>query len=176
MGWIWPLTEPWKDKIADDMKAITAFIAPIIDNALRQEDERKRADQMTSRAFGSAASAHDKVEEEETLLSHLVKTSRDRKLLQDETLNMLVAGRDTVCASRLDTQRFSFRFQTASTLTWAIYILAMYPNIRDRLREEVLNDVGPNREPTFDDIRNMKYLRAFVNGACRPAIPPSTTN
>jgi hypothetical protein len=52
----------------------------------------------------------------------------------------------------------------------------MYPDIRVRLREEVLNDVGLNREPTFDDIRNMKYLRAFVNGKCKNAMLPSMAN
>ena len=33
-----------------------------------------------------------------------------------------------------------------------------------RLREEILDVVGPTRRPTYDDIRNMKYLRAFLNG------------
>jgi hypothetical protein len=99
MGWVWKLSEPWKDKIADDMKVITAFIAPVIDKALQQEDERKKADQIPYGAPNSAQSTHEKVEEGETLLSHLVKTSRDRKLLQDETVNLLVAGRDTVRSS-----------------------------------------------------------------------------
>ena len=34
----------------------------------------------------------------------------------------------------------------------------------DRLRQEVLEHVGPTRRPTFDDIRDMKYLRAVLNG------------
>ena len=34
----------------------------------------------------------------------------------------------------------------------------------DRLRQEVLAHVGPTRRPTFDDIRDMKYLRAVLNG------------
>jgi hypothetical protein len=33
-----------------------------------------------------------------------------------------------------------------------------------RLREEVLEKVGPNRRPDYDDIRDMKYLRAVING------------
>ena len=34
----------------------------------------------------------------------------------------------------------------------------------DRLRQEVLAHVGPTRRPTSDDIRDMKYLRAVLNG------------
>jgi hypothetical protein len=34
----------------------------------------------------------------------------------------------------------------------------------ERLRQEVLDKVGPTRRPTFDDIRDMKYLRAVING------------
>jgi hypothetical protein len=34
-----------------------------------------------------------------------------------------------------------------------------------RLREEVLGKIGNSRRPDYDDIRNMKYLRAVINGA-----------
>jgi hypothetical protein len=33
-----------------------------------------------------------------------------------------------------------------------------------RLREEVLTKVGPADMPTYDHIRDMKYLRAVING------------
>ncbi|KAG6888060.1 hypothetical protein C0992_009751 [Termitomyces sp. T32_za158] len=58
----------------------------------------------------------------------------------------------------------SGRDTTASTLTFVIYCLAMYPAIHVRLREEVLARVGPTRRPDYDDIRDMKYLRAVING------------
>lgn len=41
----------------------------------------------------------------------------------------------------------------------------MHPQIASRLRQEILDKVGPTRTPTYDDIRDMKYLRAFINGA-----------
>jgi len=34
----------------------------------------------------------------------------------------------------------------------------------DRLRQEVLAHVGLTRRPSSDDIRDMKYLRAVLNG------------
>lgn len=64
----------------------------------------------------------------------------------------MIAGRDT----------------TAATLTFVVYFLSMYPNIMDRLRKEILEKVGPSKRPTYDDIREMKYLRAVINGMFRP--------
>jgi hypothetical protein len=56
------------------------------------------------------------------------------------------------------------RDTTAATLTIVVYFLSQYPHIMKRLRQEVLDTVGPTRRPTFDDIRAMKYLRAVLNG------------
>ena len=39
--------------------------------------------------------------------------------------------------------------------------------LKQRLREEILSVVGPTRRPTYDDIRNMKYLRAVINETLR---------
>jgi hypothetical protein len=43
-------------------------------------------------------------------------------------------------------------------------MLAENPEISDRLRQEILGKVGPTNRPSYDDIRDMKYLRAFING------------
>jgi hypothetical protein len=40
----------------------------------------------------------------------------------------------------------------------------MYPHVMTRLREEVMTKVGPANRPTYDNIREMKYLRAVING------------
>lgn len=44
-------------------------------------------------------------------------------------------------------------------------MLAEHPAMAARLRREVLAVVGGSRMPTYDDVRGMKYLRAFINGA-----------
>jgi len=41
----------------------------------------------------------------------------------------------------------------------------MHPSVLARLREEILRHVGPTRRPTYDDVREMKYLRAVLNGS-----------
>lgn len=54
--------------------------------------------------------------------------------------------------------------QTAAMLTVTIYFLSQYPEVLRRLRQEIFEKVGGERRPTFDDVREMKYLRAVLNG------------
>ncbi|KAF9445059.1 cytochrome P450 monooxygenase pc-3 [Macrolepiota fuliginosa MF-IS2] len=98
-----------------------------------------------------------KTGETETLLDYLVDQTQDREVIKDELVNLLVASRDT----------------TASLLTFSLYMLIEHPDITRRLRTEILSTVGPKSMPTYDDIRSMKYLRAFLNEVLRlyPAVP-----
>lgn len=43
-------------------------------------------------------------------------------------------------------------------------MLSEHPDVLRRLREEVLEQVGESRRPTFEDMKDMKYLRAVING------------
>ena len=54
--------------------------------------------------------------------------------------------------------------KTATTLTFAVAMLADNPHVLRRLREEVLSVLGPKQTPTFEHVREMKYLRAVING------------
>jgi cytochrome P450 len=51
-------------------------------------------------------------------------------------------------------------------------MLAENPHILKRLRQEILETVGETRRPTFDDMKDMKYLRAVINETIRlyPAV------
>jgi cytochrome P450 len=51
-----------------------------------------------------------------------------------------------------------------ATLTFVVYCLSQYPDVLVTLREEILTKIGPKRRPTFDDIKDCKYLRAVING------------
>lgn len=44
-------------------------------------------------------------------------------------------------------------------------MLAENPAILERLREEILLSVGNSKPPTYDDLRSMRFLRAFINGS-----------
>jgi len=43
-------------------------------------------------------------------------------------------------------------------------MLSQHPDVLRRLREEILNKVGSSRRPNYDDMRDMKYMRAVING------------
>jgi len=44
-------------------------------------------------------------------------------------------------------------------------MLAEHPEVLRRLRQEILEKIGLQRRPTHDDFRDMKFLRAVINGA-----------
>ncbi|KIJ34667.1 hypothetical protein M422DRAFT_233351 [Sphaerobolus stellatus SS14] len=143
LGNIWPLFEILKDRTADDMKVVRDFIEPIVQDAM---DKRKKGE----------------VVNEHTLLHHLLDASEDMKLIVDEIINIMLAGRDT----------------TAGLLTFVAYCLATNPDVLLRLREEILSTIGASRAPTFEDVRTMKYLRAVINETLRlfPSVPFNSRN
>jgi len=51
-------------------------------------------------------------------------------------------------------------------------MLSEHPDLLHRLRQEILEKVGESRRPTFEDMKEMKYLRAFINEVLRlyPAV------
>ena len=77
----------------------------------------------------------------------------------------MIAGRDTV---RARTSLFGHGLivcdKTAGTLTFVVYLLSTHPRVLARLREEIMTKIGPKKRPTYEAIRDMKYLRAVING------------
>ncbi|KAE9399487.1 cytochrome P450 [Gymnopus androsaceus JB14] len=151
LGAMWPLMEFWKDDVKETMQPVHEFLEPIMKEGVRRAKEAKSAQSEESK-MGLA-------EEHETLLDHLMEYTDDPILLRDEILNLAVAGRDT----------------TASLLTFTVYMLSQHPQILSRLREEILTAIGPSRRPTYDDLRDMKYLRAVLNETLR-LYPPVQSN
>ena len=49
-------------------------------------------------------------------------------------------------------------------LTFSFYMLSEHPDIEKRLRQEIYDIVGQTGRPTYDHMREMKYMRAFLNG------------
>lgn len=152
LGPVWPLLEVFNDKSEESMKIVRAFLDPIIEEAV----EKRRMRKLSPMEFHSVEKKDD-LDDGETLLDHLVKLTDDQKILKDEILNITVAGRDT----------------TAATLTFATYLLSMHPDVLKKLRCEILDRVGSTKKPTYDDIREMKYLRAVINETLRlfPPVP-----
>jgi cytochrome P450 len=111
------------------LKIINEFVDPYIEDTLRLTPEE--------------LATKTKSEEGYTFLHALAGYTRDRKMLRDQLVAVLLAGRDT----------------TASTLSWTFYELAKQPQIVEKLRQEILDHVGPNSPPTYEHLKNMKYLQ-----------------
>lgn len=77
----------------------------------------------------------------------------------------MIAGRDTVREiALLFGHGLIICNKTAGTLTFVIYLLSTHPHVLARLRQEIMTKIGPTNRPTYDAIRDMKYLRAVING------------
>ncbi|CAI5756716.1 unnamed protein product [Candida verbasci] len=92
-----------------------------------------------------------------TILTELVKITRDRKVLKDEILSMLLAGRNT----------------TSSSISFLIYELAQNPQIYQKLRNKILEAFGPEGKPTFESLKRCEYLKNVVSEILRlyPTVP-----
>ena len=99
----------------------------------------------------------------DTFVHALARFTRSRKVIRDQIMAILLAGRDT----------------TASTLSWAFLELARNPHVVEKLRCEIFDRLGPSgRVPTYQDIKDMKYLTYIINETLRlyPAVPYNVRN
>jgi cytochrome P450 len=127
----------------NSISTINHFVSQFIDEALALSPEELKE-----------KTKHDKGY---TFLYAIASYTRDRNMLRDQLLSVLVAGRDT----------------TACTLTWIIYHLSMDPAITKRLRQEIMDTIGSERSPTYTDLKIMKYLQHILNETLRlyPVVP-----
>lgn len=104
-----------------------------------------------------AAAARGEDTGEGTFLSHLTKTTDDPQDIAYSILNMLLAGRDT----------------TAAALSFTVYLLALHPEVVEKLRAEVVQAYGSDGRPSVEDMKSLKYLRAVLNETMRlfPPVP-----
>ncbi|KAF8985719.1 cytochrome P450 [Cyathus striatus] len=146
-GWLWPIFEVFEDKAKAHMRVVNAYLDMVLERAV----ERKNVKDAERERLGG------KVEEEETMLDHLLTVTSDPVLVQDEVLNVLIAARDTM----------------ASTLTFCIYFLTQHPEVAKKLRKEVLSKVGTEKCPTYEEMKEMRYLKAVINETLRllPSVP-----
>lgn len=97
-----------------------------------------------------------------TFLYELAKKTRDPVALLDQSLNILVAGRDT----------------TAGLMSFALFELARNPRVWKKLREEVEQNfgLGEDADPndiSFESLKQCEYLKQVINETLRmyPAVP-----
>ena len=115
------------------MKTLNDFIEPFVLRALSQEPE----DIDQKEQDGESVNFTDS----------LSRFTRDRKVLRDQLVSTLLAARDT----------------TAATLSWLFYELSYRPEIYAQLRKEVLDTIGTERTPTYQDLKSMKCMQYCLN-------------
>ncbi|KAI1482004.1 cytochrome P450 [Daldinia eschscholtzii] len=127
----------------EGIRKIEQFIMPYIEQAMALPQEELEKLSNSDKHF--------------TFLHSIARYTRNRQVLRDQIIAVLLAGRDT----------------TAATLSWAFYELSHYPEKYGRLRNEILSSVGRTRTPTYEDLKNMSYLRHTLNETLRlyPAVP-----
>ncbi|KAI5918789.1 cytochrome P450 [Camillea tinctor] len=125
------------------LKTIEDFITPFIHRTLALPPEELEKFTKSDKNF--------------TFLHNLAQFTQDPKVIRDQLVAVLLAGRDT----------------TAATLSWTFYELAACPDKVARLRAEVLEFVGKHGTPTYETVKNMKYLRYTLQEILRlhPAVP-----
>lgn len=124
------------------LKAMDQYVEPWITAALSLDESELQS----------------KLEKKDTFLHALARRTKDRKVIRDQLISLLLAGRDT----------------TSTTLSWLILELARNPAVLQKLRAEIANVVGSGGQlPSYDNIKNMKYLTWIINETLRlyPVVP-----
>ncbi|KAL8734574.1 MAG: hypothetical protein Q9166_001474 [cf. Caloplaca sp. 2 TL-2023] len=108
----------------------------------------------------SAEYQKDTAADVHSFLDALIQQTRDPKVLRDQLLNVMLAGRDT----------------TAVMLTWTFRLLAQHPDVLAKLRQEIGSVVGlgmASRLPDTNDLKKMKYLNLVFKEVLRlyPSVP-----
>lgn len=138
LNWIIP-----RKQFRKDMKLINHFCDQYIDATLSLSDVELEKTTKSDDGY--------------TFLHALAGFTKNRTVLRDQLVAVLLAGRDT----------------TACTLSWLFYELSIAPEKYTKLRREILTTCGPDGQPTYDQMKSMKYLQHCLNETLRlyPIVP-----
>ena len=94
----------------------------------------------------------NKIFQQDANLNHTTRKGElDEIVIVATAILMLIAGYDT----------------TATTLSFALYELAMNPDIQEKLRDEVDNITSDNKQLTYNDLQSMTYLDQIISETLR---------
>jgi len=126
-------------KFNSDLNLLNDVLDKLIDGAKKTRKETD-IEQLEKRNYAEA--------EDPSMLRFFVDmrgADINNKQLRDDLMTMLVAGHET----------------TAAVLTWSLFEITKNPDIKAKIVEEIDRVVG-DREPTYDDIKEMKYVRLVI--------------
>jgi cytochrome P450 len=126
-------------KFNSDLKVLDDVLTDLIDRA-KNSRQVEDIEELEKRDYANV--------KDPSLLRFLVDmrgADIDNKQLRDDLMTMLIAGHET----------------TAAVLTWALFELTKHPEQMAKVRAEIDSVLG-DRTPTYDDIKEMQYLRLVV--------------
>ena len=153
-------------KLIEACKNVHGHIRPFVESAIRANKghEKKKQTKMNNNNnddnnddLNSSSNEEEGQQTKKYVFLHqLAKKTNNPKQLQDQLLNVLLAGRDT----------------TASLLSWTVWVLSTRSDVFEKLRKEILGTCGIH-PPNYTQIRSMKYLRNVLNEVLRlwPIVP-----
>ncbi|KAL1506267.1 hypothetical protein ABEB36_005661 [Hypothenemus hampei] len=73
----------------------------------------------------------------------------------------------------VDTFMFEGHDTTAAALVFLIHSLAIYPDIQEEVRKEILTILGPTETPTFETLHELPYTERVIKESLRlyPSVP-----
>ncbi|KUJ19712.1 n-alkane-inducible cytochrome P450 [Mollisia scopiformis] len=146
-GMLGPLKMFYPDRKADECNRICRdFAQQFVEEAFRAVAIQKQ---------GQNNPKAELKQKKHIFSNELASRTTDKIRVQDELMNVLLAGRDT----------------TASLLSNLFFSLTKNPAIWDKLRREVASLDG--RAPTYDELRSLRYARCCMNESLRlhPVVP-----
>ncbi|CAN6672820.1 hypothetical protein TRVA0_047S00452 [Trichomonascus vanleenenianus] len=136
----WLIDNPWFRKNTSICHTFTDYF---VNKALQESPEEK---------------SRNTQDDNYIFLSALSQETQDPKVLRDQSLNVLLAGRDT----------------TAILLTFLFYLLTRNKDVFYKLRECVIDEFGTTTETlSFESLKRCEYLKWCLNETLRlfPPVP-----
>jgi len=134
----------------DAMSVLNNFVEPFVERAILERRENVTA-------------AKEAAGEKINFTDSLSQFTSDRKVLRDQLVSTLLAGRGTLLSFFVFFGGVDVVDTTACTLSWLFYELAYRPDIYAKLRDEVLRTLGSDGRPTYEDLKSMKYMQHCLN-------------
>ncbi|XP_048770376.2 cytochrome P450 4F2-like isoform X2 [Ostrea edulis] len=109
-----------------------------------------------------------------------LKTDPDlTKKLRRDFLDILITARDESgkgltaeeIRAEVDTFLFEGHDTTASGISWAIYSLAKYSEIQEKVHQELVEVLGERQQLQWEDLNELKYMSMFLREVMRMHSP-----